>query len=224
MRITDWPKEDRPREKLLAKGTETLTDAELLAVFLKSGVRGKTALDIAKELIHDYGHLHKLLRAPAHELLNKPGIGSAKYATLIAALELGKRYDSEHPDPGTVLSNSIITQKFLQEQLSDYSNEVFACLFMDSRLRLIAFEKLFHGTVNEAIVHPREIVRKGLAHNAANIILAHNHPSKHPAPSKADKEVTRLIQQALRLVDIEVVDHVIVGKPDNFSFAEAGLI
>lgn len=224
MPITDWPKEDRPREKLLHKGEAMLTDAELIAIFLQTGMRGKTALDIAKELLNEYGGLKKLLLASPASLIKKRGIGSAKYAALKAAVELGRRYLAENLPIGEVLNNSRTTQKFLSDKLRHYVNEVFACLFMDNHFRLLSYEELFHGTINEANIYPRELVRRGLTHNAAKIILAHNHPSGRPAPSVADKEVTLLIRQALSLVDIEVVDHIIIGNPENFSFAEAGLM
>lgn len=221
MPITDWPHADRPREKLLSKGAAVLTDAELIAIFLQTGIRGKTALDIAKELLNEFGTLKKLLAAPT---LKKPGMGAAKFAALKAAVELGKRYSDENLIIGETLNSSQKTQKFLTQQLRHYPNEVFACLFMDNHFRLIRYEELFHGTVNEANIYPREIVRLGLAHNAAKLILAHNHPSGYPIPSSADKEVTQLIKQALALVDIEVVDHLIIGNPENFSFAEMGLL
>lgn len=224
MPITDWPKEDRPREKLLAKGEQVLTDAELIAIFLKTGTRGKTALDIAKELLTEYGSLKKLMRAPREALIRRSGLGTAKYAALKAALEFSRRYFNETLVKGELLRNSSVTQKFLAYRLKDYENEVFACLFMDNCCRLISFEELFHGTINEANIYPREIVRRGLMHNAAKIILAHNHPSGHPSPSIADKEVTELIKQAVALVDIQVVDHIIVGSGQNFSFADAGLM
>lgn len=224
MTIAQWPKEDRPREKLLAKGEQSLTDAELLAILIKSGTRGKTALDIARELLAEHGHLKKLLNAPPHLLIKKPGMGLAKYATFRAAIELGLRYVHETLPVGSIMNTSEQIHKFLTQQLCFHANEVFACLFMDTKLRLIRFEELFYGTVNESNVYPREIVRRGLLHNAAKIILAHNHPSGNPIPSKADHEITKFIKDALLMVDIEVVDHVIVGNPDHFSFAEAGLI
>ena len=223
MPIINWPEEDRPREKLLTKGAETLTDAELIAIFLRTGTRGKTALDIAKELLFEHGSLKKLLCAPQSRI-QKSGIGKAKYAALLAARELGKRYLNTEIKNGDVLNNSEITQKFLADRLRDAENELFACLFLDSRMRLISFEILFHGTIHSASIYPREIVKRGLAHNAANIILAHNHPSGYPAPSGADKEVTELIKQALALIDIAVLDHIIIGNPENFSFADAGLL
>lgn len=224
MPITDWPREDRPREKLLNKGEQLLTDAELITIFIKSGTRGKTALDIAKELLSEYGGLKKLLSTSPRILINKPGMGPAKYAALKAALELGRRYINEPLPVGTRLNSSRKTQEFLAQHLREYANEVFACLFMDNHLRLIKFEELFFGTINETNIYTRELVRRGLSHNAAKIILAHNHPSGNPNPSTADKEVTLLIKQALNLVDIEVVDHIIVGNPENFSFAEAGIV
>lgn len=224
MPITDWPQEDRPREKLLSKGEQSLTDAELLAIFLKTGTRKKTALDIARELLADYGNLKQVLSASSHSLTQKCGIGNAKYATLRAAIELGRRYLREPLPVGAVLNSSQKTQQFLAQHLREYTNEVFACLFMDNHFRLIRFEKLFFGTVNEANIYPREIVKQSLLHNAAKIILAHNHPSGNPAPSAADKEVTNLIKNALALIDVDVVDHVIIGNPANFSFAEAGIL
>ncbi len=223
MPITDWPNEDRPREKLLTKGEQALTDAELIAIFLKTGVRGQTALDIAKALLSEYGSLRKLLRMPPQALLQTLGIGRAKYAALKAALELGRRYYQASLPTGAILDNTRLAQQFLADRLRDYPNEVFACLFLDTRFRLISFEELFHGTIHSAAIYPREIVRRALMHNAAKVILAHNHPSGHPAPSTADKEITKLIQQALALIDVSVVDHIIIGNPENFSFADAGI-
>lgn len=224
MPITDWPEEDRPREKLLRRGSQALTDAELIAIFLQTGTRGKTALDMAKEWLHEFGSLKKCLSAPRAAILQKAGIGHAKYAALLAAIELGRRYGEETIALGETLKSSSITQRFLAAQLRHYPNEVFACLFMDTHFRLLHYEELFRGTINEANIYPREIVRRGLEYNAAKIILAHNHPSGRPTPSDADKEVTQLIKQTLALVDIDVVDHIIIGNPDHFSFAEAGLI
>lgn len=224
MPITDWPADDKPHTKLLQKGPAALTDAELIALFLKSGTRGKTALDLAKELLQEFGGLKKLLRTSSALLMKKKGMGSMKYATLKAAIEIGRRYMHDNIAIGEVLNNSRTTQSFLADRLRDQVNEVFACVFLDTRYRLIAYEELFQGTINEANIYPREIVRRGLAHNAAKIILAHNHPSGHAIPSAADKEVTQLIKEALALVDIDVADHIIIGNPDIFSFADTGLI
>lgn len=224
MPITDWPAEDRPREKLLKKGEDTLTDAELVAIFLQSGTRGKTALDLARNLLNEFGSLNKLLRAPESRLIQEKGIGTARYAALKAAAEMGRRCIDEPVVIGQPLTNSKLTRQFLANRLRHHQNEVFACLFLDNHLRLIHFEELFHGSINQASIYPREIVRQGLAHNAAKLILAHNHPSGEPTPSQADKDATRLIKQALALIDIDVVDHVIIGNPDTYSFAEMGYL
>lgn len=224
MSIIHWPKEDRPREKLLNRGEQTLTDAELIAILLKTGIRGKTALDLAKELLVEHESLKNMMRLPLAHFSLKKGIGAAKYVTLKAALELGRRCQSEKIFKGEALNSSEKTQKFLAQQLGKHHNEVFACLFMDNHFRLIHFEELFYGTIHSANIYPREIVRRALMLNAAKIILAHNHPSGIPTPSTADKEVTQLIQQALSLIDVDVVDHIIIGNPENFSFAEMGLI
>lgn len=224
MPITDWPLADRPIEKLLQQGERNLTDAELIAIFLKTGTRGKTALDIAKEWLTEFGNLKKLLAAPADLLIKKQGVGFKKYAALKAAVELGKRYLQETIPRGALLTNSQVTQQFVADRLGHYPYEVFACLFMDTHLRLIHFEELFRGTLDEAAIYPREIARRALVLNAAKIILAHNHPSGHPGPSAADQDVTQEIKAALALLDIEVIDHIIVGHPHCFSFADAGII
>ena len=224
MTITAWPLSERPREKLLTQGAHNLSDAELLAIFIRTGVKGKTALDMARELLIEYGNLKKLFNTAPHLLYQKPGLGKAKYAMLKAAIELGRRYLEEGVQIGEALSDSHLTRRFLMNRLQDYPHEVFACLFLDNGNRVICFETLFHGTINEANVYPREVVKRGLAHNAAKIIFAHNHPSGSASPSQADKEMTRLLQQALALVDIQVIDHVVIGNKESTSFAEIGLI
>lgn len=224
MPMTDWPSEDRPNEKLLHKGEQSLTDAELIAIFIHAGNRENSALDIARNLLTQFGDLKKLLSAPPHELMKIKGIGPTKFARIKAAQELARRSLQENIAKGATLNNARSTQKFLADRLKHHPNEVFACLFLDQKLRLICYEELFHGTINQANIHPREIVRRGLLHNAAKIILAHNHPSGLPAPSTADKEVTLIIKDALSLVDIEVIDHIIIGHSENFSFAEKGLM
>lgn len=223
MPITDWPKTDRPREKLLQQGASALTDTELIACLLGSGIRGQTALDIARGLLAEHS-LRQLLSLPIEEWLAKPGIGPTKYVLLKAALELGKRVLSENLLLGESVNTSRKAQQFVMLRLNAQLNEVFACLFLDNQFRLIRYEELFFGTINEANVYPREIVRRGLAHNAAKIILAHNHPSGITFPSMADRETTRQIQQALALIDIEVIDHIIVGHQDCFSFADNCLL
>ena len=224
MPITNWPLGDRPREKLLQKGEEMLTDAELIAIILKTGTQGETALDIARSLLIEFGSLKKLRTAPFALLKQKSGIGQAKYALLKAAFELGKRLHCETITIGDTFTSSQLAQQFLASRLRDEANEQFGCLFLDTKLRLIAFEILFRGTINAAPIYPREIVRRGLSYNAAKVILAHNHPSGNAEPSEADKEATLLMKQALDLVDIRVIDHVIIGNPGEFSFAAAGLL
>lgn len=224
MPISNWPITDRPREKLLSKGEQNLTDAELIAILIQTGIRGKSALDIARELLIQHGSLKHLLRLPPKKLLQNNGLGRAKYATLLAAIELGRRYLNEPLPQGETLNSSQKTRRFIAAALREHSNEVFACAFLDTQLRLISFEKLFEGTIHSTHVYPREIVKRGLAHNAANLILAHNHPSGHTTPSQADKETTKLVKEALALVDINIVDHIIIGNPGHFSFADEGIL
>jgi DNA repair protein RadC len=224
MAITNWPATERPREKLLINGAKNLSDAELLAIFLHTGTRGKTALDIARELLGEFGSLKKLLNSAPERLCQTRGIGNAKYALLKAATELGQRYLDETLQIGETLSSSIAAKRFLSHRLKDYPHEVFACLFLNSHHRLLGFEELFHGTINESNVYPREVVKRGLAHNAAKIILAHNHPSGNPTLSQADCDVTLLLQQTLALVEIKVIDHIIVGHHDCLSLVELGYI
>ncbi len=221
MSILNWPHEDRPREKLLAHSEQLLTDAELIAIFFQTGIRGKTALDLARDLLQQYGGLKKLMSAPKHLLLQQPGIGIAKYAALKAAIELGRRSTHLSIAPGQSLGNSQLTRAFMQERLQHHTKEVFACAFLDTHFHLISFEALFVGTVNQANVYPREMVKRTLELNAAKVILAHNHPSGDPNPSQADKEVTQTLVQALALIEVEVVDHLVVGR-EVYSFAEQG--
>lgn len=224
MTITNWPLTERPREKLLNLGAKYLTDAELLAIFIRTGIRGKTALDIARELLSEFGDLKKLLNAAPAVFYQKPGLGKAKYAFLKAAIELGRRYLEENLQTGEIIANSQTTKRFLSSRLGSYTHEVFACLFLDIQNRVLSFEELFQGTLHETNVYPREVIKRCLAHNAAKIILAHNHPSGNPAPSTADQQLTRLLKESLALVDIQVIDHIVIGKKDCISFAEAGLI
>lgn len=224
MTISNWPLSERPREKLLTLGPKYLSDAELLAIFIRTGIRGKTALDIARELLSEQGGLKPLLNSNPVFFYQRSGIGKAKFALLKAALELGRRYQEESLEMGEALTNSQTTKRFLCSRLGDYPYEVFACLFLDSQNRIIRFEELFRGTLTEASVYPREVVKRSLELNAAKIILAHNHPSGNPHPSQADQEMTQLLRDSLALVDIQILDHIVVGKKDSFSFAEAGLI
>lgn len=224
MAIHHWPKDDRPREKLLAKGERWLSDAELLTIFLQTGTRGLSALDIAKDLLQEFGSLKKLFASSMHHLVQKKGVGPAKYARLRAAVEMGRRLNNEIVNPGMVLNDPLLTQRFLKTNLRERSSEVFSCIFLNNHFEMLAYEELFYGTINETSVYPREIVKRGLSLNAARVILAHNHPSGHPEPSQADIEITQMIKQALSLVDIVVTDHIIIGNPYNYSFAQKGLL
>lgn len=224
MAITDWPVEERPREKLLQRGPEALSDAELLAIFLRTGVRGKTAVDLARDLLTEYGGLRALLEADQTRFCAGNGLGEAKYVQLQAVLEMGRRHLFEILKRGEALGNPADTRRFLQAQLRHYPYEVFACLFLDNRHRVIEFEELFRGTIDSASVHPREVVRRALALNAAAVILAHNHPSGVAEPSSADYRLTRQLRDALALVDIRVLDHMVIGDGETVSLAERGQI
>lgn len=224
MAITDWPAGERPREKLLARGAAALSDAELLAIFLRTGVPGKTAVDIARELLAEYGGLRSLLQAEPDRFCRSRGLGSSKYAQLQAALEMGRRHLRESLRRGNALSRPADTRNYLSARLRDYPHEVFACLFLDNRHRIIACEELFRGTISGASVHPREVVKRCLAHNAAAAIFAHNHPSGIAEPSEADRQITERLKVALDLVEVRVLDHVIVGDGETVSLAERGLV
>ncbi|MFQ5470755.1 MAG: DNA repair protein RadC [Gammaproteobacteria bacterium] len=224
MPISDWPAGERPREKLEKNGPQTLSDAELLAIFLRTGVKGKTAVDLARELLTEYGSLRDLLGADFQRFTSSNGLGKAKYAQLQAALELGKRHLRETIDRGDPFANPAETRHYLSAQMRDKPYEVFCCLFLDNRHRLISFDELFRGTINGASVHPREVVKQALTHNAAAVIFAHNHPSGIAEPSQADRKLTKWLMDALSLVEIRVLDHFIVGDGQLFSFSEHGLI
>ncbi|HEY6484103.1 MAG TPA: DNA repair protein RadC [Steroidobacteraceae bacterium] len=222
--IRDWPKSERPREKLLELGAQALSDAELLALLLGSGTRGASAVDVARRLMADFGSLRELLSADRSRWRGKSGVGPARYAALKAAMELTRRHFRESLRVGSALSTPEATRRFLVAQLRDRPYEVFCCLFLDSRHRLIAFEEVFRGTIDGATVHPREVIRQTLLHNAAALIVAHNHPSGALEPSAADECVTQRLREALALVDVRILDHFIVGDGGCFSFAEHGLL
>ncbi len=222
--IRKWPVSERPREKLLERGAQALSDAELLALLLGSGTKGHSAVDIARSLIADFGSLRELLSADRPRWKGRLGIGPARYATLMASLELARRHFKESLRTSSALSAPDFTRRFLLAQLRDRHYEVFCCLFLDNRHRLIAFEEIFRGTIDGASVHPREVVRQALLRNAASVIIAHNHPSGVAEPSLADEGVTRRLRQALALIDVRLLDHVIVGDGQCFSFCEQGLL
>ncbi len=222
MPIKDWPFSERPREKLLAKGPQALSDAELLAIFIRSGIKGQTALDLARRALMEFGGLRGLLDSERGQFCQLPGLGTAKFAEFRAILELGRRYLESRLQRGDPLASPGETRRFLESKLKGYPQEVFACLFLDNRHRLICFEEMFHGTIDGASVHPREVVRRALSHNAAAIIVTHNHPSGVAEPSRADRALTRRLQEAAALVDVRLLDHVVVGDGETVSFAERG--
>ena len=223
MAISDWPSAERPREKLLHKGAETLSDAELLAIFLRTGIRGKSAVDLARELLQDFGSLRGLLTSQRNEFCQRKGLGDAKFAQLQAVLEMARRHLGEQLNREISLTSPEQTRLYLQSMLRDTPHEVFACLMLDNKHRVISFRKLFNGSIGSASVYPREVVKRALADNAAAVILAHNHPSGVSEPSQADIDITRRLSEALALVDIRVLDHFVVGDTVT-SFSERGLI
>ena len=198
MSIRDWPAAERPREKLLAQGAATLTDAELLAIFLRTGVAGQSAVDLARHLLGDFGSLRLLLQADLPSFSQRLGLGPAKFAQLQAVRD------------------------YLKALLRHEPHEVFGCLFLDAKHRVLAFEALFHGSIDSASVYPRQVVKRALAHNAAALILTHNHPSGVAEPSQADRVLTRRLKDALELVEVRVLDHFIVGDGEPLSMAEYG--
>ena len=224
MSIRDWPVDERPREKLLKLGPAALSEAELIAIFLRTGVRGRSALDVARDLLVRFKSLRGLLAADRETVCSTAGLGPARYAALQATLELARRHSRELMQHGPALSNPQSTRDYLQLQLRDLDHEVFCCLFLDNRNRIRACEELFRGTLDGATVHPREVVKRALAHQAAAVILAHNHPSGVAEPSQADEIITRRLKDALALVDIRVLDHLVVGDGTCTSFAERGLL
>jgi DNA repair protein RadC len=222
--IKDWPEQERPREKLIARGAAALSDAELLALFFGSGRRGLTAVDLGRELLTAAGSLKALLDQDAAQLAQQRGLGTARACSLHAALELGRRYlASELQRPGALAHPSACAD-YLRSRIGAHPYEVFACLFLDQRHRVIAFEELFRGSIDGASVYPREVVRRCLAHNAAAVILAHNHPSGVAEPSQADRDITAELKRALALIDVRVLDHFIIGSGTPTSLALRGLL
>lgn len=224
MTIRNWPEAERPREKLLARGAAALSDAELLAIFLRTGLPGRSAVDLARDLLARFGSLRALLTASQADFCAVPGLGPAKFAQLQAVLEMARRHMGESLRREAIFTDPAAVRGFLQAKLRDLPYEVFACLFLDNRHRLIDYAELFRGTVDGASVHPREVVKEALARGAVAVILAHNHPSGVAEPSAADRLITDRLRQALALVDIRVLDHFVVGDGETLSFAERGLL
>ncbi len=224
MTITQWPAAERPREKLLARGAQALSDAELLALFIGSGRRGMSAVDVGRELLGKHGNLKTLLDATPAVLAGHAGLGTAKACSLHAALELGRRYLAVELDRGDALTDPRLCANYLRAKIGAYPYEVFVVLYLDNRHRVITCEELFRGTIDGASVHPREVVRQCLAHNAAAVIFAHNHPSGVAEPSQADCEITAELRRALALISVRVLDHFIVGTGAPLSLAERGLV
>jgi|TARA_B110000003_G_C16547327_1_gene495190 DNA repair protein RadC len=222
MSIVDWPADDRPREKLLARGAEYLSDAELLAIFLRTGVRGKSAVDLARDLLSGFGGLRQLLVADQGQFTQHHGLGPAKFAQLQAVLEMSNRHLAQTLQKEGALTSPQLTQRYLMSKLRDRQSEAFVALFLDSQHRIIEYVELAHGTIDGAAVYPREVVKMALAKNAAALIFAHNHPSGIAEASQADKSITDRLVKALSLLDIRVLDHIIIGDGEFTSFAEKG--
>jgi len=224
MAIRDWPIDERPREKLLDKGAAALSDAELLAILLRSGTPGCSALDLARELLRSFQSLRKLIAADRQRFCAQRGLGLTRFAELQAAVEIARRQLSETLRAGPSLASPKATRDYLSARLRDLEHEVFCCLYLDKRHRLIQCEELFRGTIDGASVHPREIVKLALQRNSAAVIIAHNHPSGVPEPSQADELITQRVKEALALVDIRLLDHIIIGDGSSVSLAERGLV
>lgn len=222
MSIKDWPAQERPREKLLEQGAQALTDAELLAIFLRTGVAGKSAVDLARQLLREFGSLRALLEADLTAFSAHLGLGPAKFSQLQAVLEMGRRHLAEGLKRDSALESPQQVRDYLKARLRHEPHEIFGCLFLDTRHRVLAFEALFHGTIDGASVYPRQVVKRALAHNAAAVILTHNHPSGIAEPSQADRLLTTRLKDALALVDVRVLDHFIVGDGEPLSMAEHG--
>lgn len=224
MSIKHWPSAERPRERLFASGPEALSDAELLALFLRTGLPGRSAVDLARDVRGCFPSLTDLLHASAERLAGLPGLGPARAAQLVAATELVRRGLREQLRAGDALGSPGAVKSYLRLRLQQRDREVFAALFLDAQNRVLACEELFAGTLTQTSVYPREVVRRAMIHNAAAIIFCHNHPSGVTEPSQADEALTGALRRALDLVDVRVLDHIIVGRGSALSFAERGLL
>lgn len=224
MTIQHWPAAERPREKLLTEGPQALSDAELLAIFLRVGTAGKSAVELGRDLIGHFGSLTQLFGASARELSTIKGIGTAKYAQLQAVLEMARRTLGENLRQAAVLDSPQAVRHYLRLTLAHQPCEIFYALFLNAQNQLIRADPLFRGSLTQTSVYPREVARQALLHNAASVIVAHNHPSGKAEPSQADLHLTRRLGDALRLVDVRLLDHFIVGQGAVYSLAEHGEI
>lgn len=224
MSITQWPEDERPRERLLKQGAAALSDAELVAIFLRVGVKGKSAVDLARDLVAQFGSLNGLFAASETDLCAVHGMGQAKYVQLQAVLEMAKRALVEDIKLTDALASPKAVRDYLKLTLARLPHEVFVAVFLTSQNRVIKVEEIFRGTLTQTSVYPREIVKLALAHNAASVIFAHNHPSGEPHPSQADRALTKTLADALALIDVRVLDHFIVAPGASLSFAEQGMI
>lgn len=222
--IRDWPAGERPREKLLAQGAQGLSDAELLAIFLRTGIAGRSAVDLARDLLQEFGGLRALLRASPEAFCRAKGLGEAKYAQLQAVLELARRHLAEALPERELLNEPTLLRRYLASRLREEPQEVFLGLFLDRQLRLIAAEELARGSLSEAMVYPREVVRAALRHGAASVIFAHNHPSGLSEPSLQDRAITEQLKAALATVEVRVLDHFVVGEGEPVSLAARGWV
>ena len=224
MGINNWPEGERPREKLLQRGATSLSDAELLAIFLRTGVKGKSAVDLARDLLTRFGNLNELFTASKKDFCDIHGMGSSKYVQFQAVLELSRRTLHEEMETGDALNSPGAVRDYLQLLLRGRQQEVFMVIFLDAQHRVMASEELFSGTLTQTSVYPREVVKRALYHNAAAVIFAHNHPSGVAEPSQSDRMLTDALKQALSLVDVRVLDHFIVAGSGCLSFAERGMV
>jgi DNA repair protein RadC len=222
MAIKDWPEQQRPRERLISEGASALSDTELLALFLRVGVAGRSAVELARDLIHRFGSLQGVLGASVSQFSQVHGMGPAKYTQLQAVLELARRATGEELKAGCALGSPELVRQYLRLGMGRQGHESFSVLFLDVKNRLLACEEMFRGTLTHTSVYPREVVKAALVHNAASVMLAHNHPSGSPEPSEADLLLTRSLVHALALVDVRVLDHFVVAGPHVHSFAEHG--
>lgn len=223
MSIRDWPNDERPREKLLQRGALALSDAELLAIFLRIGVPGRSAVDLARDMLKQHGSLRTLLELDQSAFCATPGLGPAKYVQLRAVMELARRYLETTLQRGDAIQSVADTRRYLIARMRHHPHEVFAALFLDNKHRVIQFEELFFGTIDSASVHPRQVIKRALYHNAAAVIVTHNHPSGVAEPSRTDELITIRLKEALALIDVRLLDHVIIGDSQAVSLAERGV-